>query len=224
MAQPRKFATNAERQAAYRLRKQGIETHRPDDSVAFKTTCGLDIKDVFLVERGAEPTCAACHTWIHKAELQKVSQRAAKQAATVTSVKEIRKARKADWKAQLDAWTKEGEEKEVTPPVVIEKSRLKFPKRKIDSMFRRFYSRRLTAAQWRTMFDKVEAKYGSCAYGKDMFRGARERMETTIKHAESLTIRNCFPQAYEEAPTVTESKLDAVKAAAAMIYPNIKEE
>jgi hypothetical protein len=56
----------------------------------------------------------------------------------------------------------------------------KFPKKTIDRLFRRFWDRRITADYWRAEVDKLEARYVGDSF---MFKGVRERMETTIEYA-----------------------------------------
>jgi hypothetical protein len=79
----------------------------------------------------------------------------------------------------------------VTPPVVkpAVNRRLKFPKRAIDRLFKAGFDGRISAAEWRTYFATLETSHGACPYGKEMFGGARERMETTIQYRERLFAR-----------------------------------
>jgi hypothetical protein len=76
------------------------------------------------------------------------------------------------------------------------KTNLKFPKKSIDSLYRRYFlsrggterggQRKITADQWRAEFAKLEASHGGCEYGRDLFEGARQRMESSIKRTETL--------------------------------------
>jgi hypothetical protein len=59
----------------------------------------------------------------------------------------------------------------------------KFPKTTIDRLFRRFWDNRITADYWRAEIDKLEARYVGESV---MFKGVRERMETTIQHKERV--------------------------------------
>jgi hypothetical protein len=85
------------------------------------------------------------------------------------------------WKEYKDrnGWT--GPAPTVMP--VAKQRKTKFPKVTIDRLFRKFWGGRITAGHWRAEVDKLEARY----VGEPvMFKGVRERMETTIQHKERV--------------------------------------
>ena len=141
------------------------KTHIPSTSgkhVDGVTACGkfYDVgrQKVQLAKNGDVPTCAKC------------------QAIKITPPEEGDRRR---FKKEMADY-KQGLMEVIYKP---KRRKTKFPKATIDRLFRRFWDNRITADYWRAEIDKLEARYVGESV---MFKGVRERMETTIQHKERV--------------------------------------
>jgi hypothetical protein len=187
-------------------RNDSKKTHRRSQFEGV-TVCGLRLEDetnlvgtvyhkgnpnLVFSERGEMPTCKRC---LHHPHLFRGCE------FVESDVRREQKEMEAERKAAS-----------VTPvtnqPEPAVNNRLKFPKKANDRLFRAGIDGRISSAEWRTKFAALETSHGSCKYGKDMFRGARERMETYIKYKEAMWARAGMPLD-EEPVTVPQPALDA---------------